>query len=163
MNAIVGRDANDPAAFAFEPPDYLATLEASMRGLRIGVPTNFYFDLVDPEIEAAVRAAIEVLAGLGAEIDEVPIPYLEDAMAVTYVGTASEFHRVQNPVHVRQHEVVLLHVGLAHMLRQSRAGRLLAGEIVRRLLAVAHRQRAVQSKDPPPSSSSRSDPRSESP
>ena len=52
--------------------------------------------------------------------------------------------RVQDLVHVGEHEVVLLHVGLAHVLRQAGAGRLLAGEVVGRLFAVAHGESGVQ-------------------
>ncbi|MGI9147339.1 MAG: amidase [Chloroflexota bacterium] len=93
MNAIVGKDANDPTSFDFEAPDYLATLEKDVKGMRVGVPTNFCWDLLDTEVEASVRAAIAVLAGLGVELEEVTIPFIEEAMAVTFVGTASEFHK----------------------------------------------------------------------
>ena len=50
---------------------------------------------------------------------------------------------VENLVHVREHERVLRHVRLAHVLGQAGAGRLLMDELVGRLRAVAHRQRAV--------------------
>ena len=93
MNAIVGRDTRDPASFAYDAPDYLAALEKDVRGMRIGIPTNYYFELIDPEVEAAVRSAIAVLAGLGVEFEDVHIPYIEEAMAVSYVGNVSEFHK----------------------------------------------------------------------
>jgi hypothetical protein len=52
--------------------------------------------------------------------------------------------RVEHLIHVGQHEIVLLHVRRAHVLGQAGRGRLLAGEFLRRLLAVAHRQRGVE-------------------
>ena len=52
--------------------------------------------------------------------------------------------RFQDPAHIRQHEVVLLHVGFAHMLRQPGGSRLLVGEVLRRLLTVAHGQCVIQ-------------------
>jgi aspartyl-tRNA(Asn)/glutamyl-tRNA(Gln) amidotransferase subunit A len=93
LNAVVGYDPQDPAAFTFEAPDYAARLEMDLKGLKVGVPTNFYFDLVDPEVEAAVRQAVEVVAGLGAEIEEVHVPFIEEAIVVSGVVAQSDFHR----------------------------------------------------------------------
>jgi len=58
---LAGYDPRDPGS-ADEPiDDYLSALDAGVKGLRIGVPRNYYFELVDDEVDAAVRAAIEKL------------------------------------------------------------------------------------------------------
>jgi aspartyl-tRNA(Asn)/glutamyl-tRNA(Gln) amidotransferase subunit A len=93
MNAIVGRDSNDPAAYDYDAPDYLTALEKEVKGMRVGIPSNYYFDLIDPEVEAAIRAAIDVLAGLGVRFEDVHVPFIDEAMAVSFVGGPSEFHR----------------------------------------------------------------------
>lgn len=53
---------------------------ASLKGVRIGVPEHYVFEKVDPEVEAGVRAALEVLAKLGADVRPVRIPELADCM-----------------------------------------------------------------------------------
>jgi aspartyl-tRNA(Asn)/glutamyl-tRNA(Gln) amidotransferase subunit A len=49
-------------------------LETSLEGLRIGVPENFFFDRVDPEVMLAVRRSVQTLAGLGAHVEEISLP-----------------------------------------------------------------------------------------
>ena len=75
--------------------NFLPTLGQGVKGLRIGVPKNHYFEDLDPEIEEAVRKAIEVLEGLGAETREVFIEGAEEAhqWAVTmiYSDIVAEF------------------------------------------------------------------------
>jgi aspartyl-tRNA(Asn)/glutamyl-tRNA(Gln) amidotransferase subunit A len=93
LQAVAGRDEHDPVSRDFDVPDYASGLDRDLRGLRVGVPTNFYFDHVDIEVEQAVRKAAETLAGLGMEIEDVRIPFLDEAMAVTFVGGLPDFHR----------------------------------------------------------------------
>ncbi len=57
---------------------------AALTGLRLGVPTNYFFSAVEPEVEAAVRAAIRMLAALGAEIEEVTVPGAVDDLLAVY-------------------------------------------------------------------------------
>jgi aspartyl-tRNA(Asn)/glutamyl-tRNA(Gln) amidotransferase subunit A len=57
---------------------------ASLAGLRLGVPTSYFFDHVEPEVEAAVRAAIRLLAALGAEIVDVAVPSQLDGLLAVY-------------------------------------------------------------------------------
>jgi aspartyl-tRNA(Asn)/glutamyl-tRNA(Gln) amidotransferase subunit A len=52
--------------------------EPKLKGFRVGVPHNYYFDRLQPEVDAAVRAAVKTLEELGAEIREVEIPEIED-------------------------------------------------------------------------------------
>ncbi|HLI27288.1 MAG TPA: amidase [Chloroflexota bacterium] len=75
LQVLAGPDDRDPACSAAPVPDYTATLDAGVRGLRLGVPSEFFWERVDPEVERAVRAAIEVLAGLGARVEPLAFPY----------------------------------------------------------------------------------------
>jgi aspartyl-tRNA(Asn)/glutamyl-tRNA(Gln) amidotransferase subunit A len=59
-------------------------LYAHVRGLRLGVPSNYFFAHVEPEVESAVRAAIRVLSGLGAEIEDVRVPASIDDLFAVY-------------------------------------------------------------------------------
>ncbi|HWP28714.1 MAG TPA: amidase [Chloroflexota bacterium] len=74
LQAIAGHDPRDPASSPAPVPDYLAPLEAGVTGLRLALPRDFFFDHVDPAVEAAVRAAAGVLERQGATLEEVPFP-----------------------------------------------------------------------------------------
>lgn len=77
LEAMAGHDPRDPTSADRPVPAYRAALRGDLAGLRVGVPTEFFFDLLDPEVESGVRAAIDVLAGLGATVVPVPIHDLE--------------------------------------------------------------------------------------
>jgi aspartyl-tRNA(Asn)/glutamyl-tRNA(Gln) amidotransferase subunit A len=76
LSVMAGADPKDPTTLpAPALPDPIAPDGAGdLRGLRIGMPTGFFFDLAEPEVAASVRDAVEVLRGLGASIVEVPFP-----------------------------------------------------------------------------------------
>ena len=80
MDAMAGHDPQDPFSRDRPRPPYREALGPDLRGARVGVPTNFFFDVVDREVEAGVRAAIRELEGLGASLVEVAIPDLEEMM-----------------------------------------------------------------------------------
>ncbi|TFV67610.1 UNVERIFIED_ORG: amidase [Bacillus sp. AZ43] len=88
LSATAGYDRVDPATVDVPVPDYAAELMAArdrgVQGLRVGVPSNFYFDHVQPEVEASVRDAIGLLERLGATLVEVTIPYAEQIRAVSW-------------------------------------------------------------------------------
>lgn len=71
MAAIAGYDPHDPVSADRPVPDLLGGIEQGAQGLRIGVPTDHVWDECDPAIAAAVRAAIEALAGAGADVREI--------------------------------------------------------------------------------------------
>ena len=96
LNALAGYDPRDPGSVDAPIEDYTAALGKGVKGMRIGVPTNYYFAPIDAEVESAVRAAIGLLAGEGAVISEVEIPYAEQIMSVEFalcLPEASEYHR----------------------------------------------------------------------
>lgn len=96
LQVLAGHDPRDPGSSSASVPDYLAGINDGVRGMRIGVPSNFYFDLLEPEVEATVRAAIDDLRAEGAEIVNVELPMIDVLMAVEYgllMPEASAFHR----------------------------------------------------------------------
>ncbi|MFF2807144.1 amidase [Streptomyces sp. NPDC058000] len=74
LSALVGHDPRDPGSLAAHPTDHRPPRGTDLTGLRVGVPGNYYFDRVTPDVEAAVRHAIDRLADLGARLVEVEIP-----------------------------------------------------------------------------------------
>ncbi|MBI2469070.1 MAG: amidase [Candidatus Rokubacteria bacterium] len=87
---IAGHDPEDATTSLRPVPDYRATLDAPIAGLRIGVPRNYYWDGVDPEVGDAARAAIRVLEGLGARVDELELPDPQVLVDVSNVIARSE-------------------------------------------------------------------------
>jgi aspartyl-tRNA(Asn)/glutamyl-tRNA(Gln) amidotransferase subunit A len=85
LQAIAGSDPMDSTAAAVPVPDYRAALAGGVAGLRIGIPREYFIDGMDPEVERAVRAAVDVLRGLGAKTEEVSLPHTEYGLAAYYL------------------------------------------------------------------------------
>jgi aspartyl-tRNA(Asn)/glutamyl-tRNA(Gln) amidotransferase subunit A len=85
LQAIAGHDPMDSTAAPVPVPDYRAGLGAGVQGLRIGIPREYFIDGMDPEVERAVRAAVDVLRGLGAKTEEVSLPHTEYGLAAYYL------------------------------------------------------------------------------
>lgn len=79
-----GADPRDPATSdaPLPLPDLLAALDAGAHGLRVGVPRTYFYEQLEPEVEAAVEAALATLAGLGMELREVALPDAELTFAI---------------------------------------------------------------------------------
>jgi aspartyl-tRNA(Asn)/glutamyl-tRNA(Gln) amidotransferase subunit A len=95
LNAIAGWDPRDPTSIDAPAPDYTGYLLPDMKGLRIGVPTNFFFDsdVVDSEISAAVLSTRKVFESLGAEVTEVEFPTpMEMAATGAMLAEAVAYH-----------------------------------------------------------------------
>jgi aspartyl-tRNA(Asn)/glutamyl-tRNA(Gln) amidotransferase subunit A len=90
MRVLAGHDARDSTSVPQVVPDYLANLQAGIRGLRLGLPKEYFIDGMHPEVESAVRAAIQKLTELGAEIVEISLPHTEYAVAVYYLIATAE-------------------------------------------------------------------------
>ena len=91
LNAIAGHDPRDSTSAPLEVPDYTANLTGDMRGLRLGVPKEYLTDDLDPQARATFLAAVDVVTGLGAEVDfELSLPSTEAALAVYYIIAPSE-------------------------------------------------------------------------
>ena len=77
LQIIAGNDPLDPSTVPVPVPDYTAFLGKSLKGLKMGVPSNHYFEMLDGEVETAVRGSITALEELGAEFHEVHLPTME--------------------------------------------------------------------------------------
>lgn len=77
MGVIAGYDPKDPTSAREPVPDYEAALDGNIKGMRIGVPTTYFFDDADDEIVAAVDKAVSVLKEAGAEIVSLPLPHMD--------------------------------------------------------------------------------------
>jgi aspartyl-tRNA(Asn)/glutamyl-tRNA(Gln) amidotransferase subunit A len=96
LDAISGYDPRDPGSLSLPGTTTAGSLRTSLEGVTIGVVEDFYFSDVDDEIARAVRAGIESLRGLGAEVRSISIPGLKDAeYALTIIDTSetSTVHR----------------------------------------------------------------------
>ncbi|WP_028585765.1 Asp-tRNA(Asn)/Glu-tRNA(Gln) amidotransferase subunit GatA [Desulfogranum mediterraneum] len=90
MEAIAGYDPRDSTSINRPVPVYSQVLERGVRGLRIGVPTEYFGQGLDPEVETAVRRGIELLEQAGAEIVEVSLPHTQYCVAVYYLIAPAE-------------------------------------------------------------------------
>jgi aspartyl-tRNA(Asn)/glutamyl-tRNA(Gln) amidotransferase subunit A len=90
LQAIAGHDPRDESSSREPVPDYTPPEDPSLSGLRVGVPENFYFDAVEPSVEAAVRAAIGTAGRLGAELRGVRVPDIAACNAIARVILLAE-------------------------------------------------------------------------
>jgi len=97
LAAIAGPDPMDPSSSSRPLPDYRKEMQGSIRGLRLGVPRQYFFEHVDPEIEKFVNAAIRQLESLGTTSVEVDIPDLENCSAMEAQITLAEATSYHEP------------------------------------------------------------------
>lgn len=90
LRVIAGHDPRDATSVPEPVPDYAAALEGDLRGLRLGLAREYLVGGLDPEVKAAVDAAVAHLAKLGAEIVEVSLPHTEFAVATYYIIATAE-------------------------------------------------------------------------
>jgi aspartyl-tRNA(Asn)/glutamyl-tRNA(Gln) amidotransferase subunit A len=90
LGAIAGHDPCDSTSLDMPVPDYRKALTGDIRGVRVGVPQEYLIDGLQPEVEAAVRAAVDTLAALGAEVRDVSLPHTEYALPVYYLIAPAE-------------------------------------------------------------------------
>jgi len=96
MNVMAGFDPQDPASARVDVPDYTASLTGDVRGLRIGVPKEFFEAPLDPEIGQSVHDAIALLENMGAHVREVDFPMFNDSQAIStamLMAEASAYHK----------------------------------------------------------------------
>jgi aspartyl-tRNA(Asn)/glutamyl-tRNA(Gln) amidotransferase subunit A len=88
FETMAGHDPLDSTSLAEAAPRL--ALDGQIRGLRLGVPAEYFIDGMQPEVEAAVRQAVEVLRSLGAQIIEVHLPHTDLALPVYYLIAPAE-------------------------------------------------------------------------
>jgi aspartyl-tRNA(Asn)/glutamyl-tRNA(Gln) amidotransferase subunit A len=92
----VGYEPSDPHSIDHDFGNFLPRLQNGIEGLRIGIPRNFFFDNIDPDINVAVRNAADIFEGLGAELVEIELPGAEQAfpqVCVQIYCDAANFHQ----------------------------------------------------------------------
>jgi len=97
LAAIAGPDPKDPSASLRPLPDYRKEMQGSISGVRLGVPRQYFFEHVDPEIQKLVTAAIRQLASMGTTSVEVDIPDLESCSAMEAHITLAEATSYHEP------------------------------------------------------------------
>lgn len=102
LDTIAGRDLRDPAAINSPNLHHGGGRSTDLRGVRVGIPANYFFDHVTPEIEKAVRNSIDHLAELGASTIEVAVP-LTDYLLPTLWGHMGPEAASAHEEHLRQH------------------------------------------------------------
>ena len=83
MNAIAGYDPKDVASANVTVPDYTEALTEDIRGLRIGVPKEYFEVPLDPEVRQSVQNALSQFESMGAEVREVSFPMFEQSQAIS--------------------------------------------------------------------------------
>ena len=90
MNTIAGHDRLDSTSADIPLPDFTRALSNNVKGMKIGIPKEYFIEGMDPEVERGVREAISVLQGLGAKTVEVSLPHTDYAIATYYILATSE-------------------------------------------------------------------------
>jgi len=95
LQVIAGNDPLDPTSATVAVPDYTSALGERLDGVRIGLPTNWFFDECDPEVEHATRQAAVVMAQQGAYVTQIAMPSMDDVdlhaieLTIVYAEAAS--------------------------------------------------------------------------
>jgi len=90
MNIISGYDPQDSTSINMPIPDYTKDLINDAKGLKVGVPKEYFVEGLDPEIKTVVEEAINKLKSLGAQFQEVSLPHTEYAVPVYYIIATAE-------------------------------------------------------------------------
>jgi len=116
LQVMAGLDSNDSTTLDAPVPDYVAQLETELRGVRLGLPKEYLVEGIDPEVRAAIEAAVADLSSLGAEIIEISLPHTSYAIDAYYIIAPAEAsanlarfdgvrygHRAENPKNLLDH------------------------------------------------------------
>jgi len=90
LNAIAGYDPMDSTSVAYEKPDYTKFLVNDIKGLKIGIPSEYFGEGIDQDVARGIRAGIQTLIDLGAEVSECSLPHTEYAIPAYYLIATAE-------------------------------------------------------------------------
>ncbi len=90
LNAISGHDSLDSTSLKEPVPDFTAQLGQDLKGIKLGLPKEYFIPGTDPQVDAAVRKAIAQYEALGAEIVEISLPHTDYAVGVYYIIATAE-------------------------------------------------------------------------
>lgn len=90
LQTIAGKDPHDATTTDKPVPNYAAALTGTVKGLKIGLPKEYFVDGMQPDVEQAVREAVKVLEGMGATVTDISLPHTKYATPAYYVICPSE-------------------------------------------------------------------------
>jgi len=90
LNAISGHDPRDSTCVNTSVPDYTKSLKDDIKGMRIGVPKEYFIEGMEGEVEEAAKKAIAMVQDLGGEVEEISLPHTEYAVLTYYIIAPSE-------------------------------------------------------------------------
>ena len=90
LEAVAGHDPKDSTSVDRPVPDYTATLKNGVKGLKIGLPKEYFIDGLDPDVQRTMDAAIETYRRLGAEFVDISLPHTDYAVATYYLIATAE-------------------------------------------------------------------------
>ena len=90
MNVISGYDVRDSTSVPEPVPDFTACLTGDIKGMKLGIPKEYFVEGIQPGVDSAIRAAISKFEELGASVEEVSLPHTGYALAVYYIIAPSE-------------------------------------------------------------------------
>jgi aspartyl-tRNA(Asn)/glutamyl-tRNA(Gln) amidotransferase subunit A len=90
MNAISSYDPYDSTSVNVEAPDYKQFLIKDVKGIRIGMPEEYFVEGMDPDVERSVKEAIDRFKEWGAEVRRISLPHTEYAVAIYYIIATAE-------------------------------------------------------------------------
>ena len=90
LNVIAGGDARDSTSVHIPVPDYAMQLDGEIKGIRVGVPKEYFIKGIDVEVEGAVKNAIRLIEDLGCPVEEISLPHTEYAVSTYYLIAPSE-------------------------------------------------------------------------
>ena len=90
MKVISGSDEKDPTTAEVEVPDYVKLLTKDIKGLKVGLPKEYFTEELNDDVRKIVQETIETLEKLGAEVKEVSLPYTKYAISTYYIISSAE-------------------------------------------------------------------------
>ncbi len=90
LQALAGHDPRDSTSVDIPVPDYVAALSGDVKGMRLGVPREYFVAGMEPGVEARVREAVAALEAAGATVEEVSLPHTDYGLATYYIVAPAE-------------------------------------------------------------------------
>jgi aspartyl-tRNA(Asn)/glutamyl-tRNA(Gln) amidotransferase subunit A len=90
LSAVAGRDPMDSTSLDQPAEDFTAELGRDLKGIRLGIPKEYFVDGMDARVKSTIEAAIQQCAELGAELVELSLPHTEYAVSVYYIIATAE-------------------------------------------------------------------------
>jgi aspartyl-tRNA(Asn)/glutamyl-tRNA(Gln) amidotransferase subunit A len=90
MNVIAGADPQDATSSPSPVPDYTRSLQPEIKGIKIGLPREYFIEGIHPEVKEKVLAGVRELEKIGAKVEEISLPHTEYAVATYYIIAMAE-------------------------------------------------------------------------